>query len=182
MKTNILRAAAVAVALSFAAAPAHAAFIEGEITMSGDVAPTGGTGLADATGLDFLGDDFEIDQVSGDFATAGIMVGDSGTYNDFSFDPFTSPTTVWSIGGFSFVLDQIQIVFRNDVVLALAGTGFITGNGFDDTMGAWTLTANTSGALFNFSSSAASIDEPAMLGLLGLGGLMAFGLRRRRSA
>lgn len=182
MNTNILRTAAAALALTFAAAPAHAGFIEGEITMSADIALIGTSGgLSDAIGIDFIGDDFLVDATTGSFADAGIAQHDTGTYNDFMFNPLTGDTELWNISGFTFTLSDIEILFQNSYALVLRGQGIITANGFLDTNGTWTLTANGAGSQFNFSSST-QVDEPAMLGLLGLGGLMAFGLRRRRTA
>ena len=88
---------------------ANAIPIDGEITFSGDFQPTGGTSLSTATGLTFPGNDFDVDGADGDFAAAGIAQGDIGTINDFSFNPLApSPVSpLWSISGFSFVLDDV---------------------------------------------------------------------------
>ncbi len=184
MNSNILRTAAAALALTFAAAPAHAGFIEGEITMSADIGLIDGagitSGLADAMGIDFIGDDFLVDAATGSFADAGIAQHDTGTYNDFMFNPLTGGAEIWSIGDFSFALNSIEILFQNSYALILMGEGIISADGFLDTNGTWTLTANGFGSVFNFSSST-QVPEPAMLGLIGLGGLIGFGLRRRRA-
>ncbi|MFK8015779.1 MAG: PEP-CTERM sorting domain-containing protein [Gammaproteobacteria bacterium] len=180
MRTKIFTAAAIALVMSLTGA-ANAAFIDGAITMSGDFVPTGGTNLGDATGIDFLGDDFNIDDVSGDFALAGIAVGDAGTYTDFQFNPLIAPVNpLWSISGFSFALEDISIVFQNAAFLVLQGSGTISGAGFDDTAGTWNMTANAAGTLFNFSagSTATGIDEPSVLALIGLG-LLGFSARRK---
>jgi hypothetical protein len=150
--------------------------------MSGDFAPTGGTGLADATGIDFLGDDFMVDDATGDFALAGIVTGSVGFYQDFQFAPL-NPAPVdplWAIGGFEFALANITVSFQSANFLVLEGTGTISANGFDDTAGTWIMTANRSGTLFNFSSgSSAVVSEPGMLLLLGLGFAGAALARRR---
>lgn len=183
MNSKIFTATAAAMALSFAAAPAYAGFIEGAITMSGDFAPTGGTGLGDAIGIDFLGDDFTVDATTGDFAAAGIMTGDTGFYQDFDFNPLMAGglDPLWSIGGFAFALEDIEIVFQNAFFLVLQGTGTLSAAGFDDTFGMWNMTANQAGTLFNFSSGTTAVDEPTVLALMGFG-LLGFGLRRRRKA
>jgi len=179
MKTRILNFAALAIATAFVAGTANAAFVVGDITMSGDFAPTGGTGLGDATGIDFIGDDFTVDDTNGDFS--GILTGDIGFYQDFQFNPlFPSPVDpLWAIGGFEFTLASVSIDFQSSIVIALSGTGTISGNGFDDTVGSWILTGNAAGSLFNFSAGN-TVDEPAALALVGLG-LLGFGLRRRRT-
>ena len=98
---------------------ANADFIDGAITMSGDFEPTSGAGLADSTGVDFLGDDFTVDGANGDFATAGIGPGDIGAMQDFQFNPLNpNPVdSLWAIGGFEFTLQQVTIVFQNTFFL-----------------------------------------------------------------
>lgn len=177
MKNRIFIAAATALILSLSGA-ANAAFIEGEITMSGAFTPTGGNDLGDATGIDFDGG-FAIHDANGDFALAGISVGDNGVYADFDFiNPLVAPLgPLWSIGGFSFALEEIAIVFQSSAFLVLQGSGTISAAGFDDTNAMWSLTANSAGTLFNFSSGA-TVDEPSVLALIGLG-LLGLRLRRR---
>ncbi|MEM7083452.1 MAG: PEP-CTERM sorting domain-containing protein [Pseudomonadota bacterium] len=176
-KTMKMIVAAALLAVGF---NASAGFIEGQITMSGDFQPVGGDGIADATGIDFIGDDFRVDGATDDFADAGIMSGDIGQYFDFSFDPLAPGTTVWSIGGFSFALDSINVVLQNNFFIVLQGTGMLSGNGFEDTAGSWNLTGNAAGSLFNFSSGTTAISEPATLALVGLG-FIGLAVARRRS-
>lgn len=164
---------------------ANAASIIGDITMSGDFEPTGGTGvdLSDATGLDFLLDDFTVNAVNGDFAAAGILVGDVGVINDFQFAPLLpSPVDpLWSIAGFSFVMDSVTVVFQNSLFLILEGSGTISAGGFDDTSGTWQFSANKAGTLFNFSSGFSSVPEPSTTFLVGIG-LAGIAMFRRLSS
>lgn len=176
-KTMKMIVTAAVMAVSF---NASAVFINGDITMSGDFLPTGGTSLGDATGIDFIDDDFMVDGATEDFATSGIMSGDVGTYFDFSFDPLTPGTQVWAIGGWSFALDSISILLQTDFFIVLQGTGMMSGTGFDDTTGTWNLTGNRAGALFNYSSGASAVAEPATLALVGLG-FIGLAVARRRS-
>lgn len=176
-KTLKMIVAAAVLAVSF---NASAGFINGDITMSGDFIGTGGMGLGDATGIDFIGDDFDVDGATEDFAAAGIVQGDTGTYYDFSFDPLAAGTMVWSIGDFSFALDSITVLLQTNYFIVLQGTGMLSGVGFEDTTGYWNLTGNAAGALFNYSSGTSAIAEPATLGLLGLG-FVGIAVARRRS-
>lgn len=166
---------------------ARALPIDGAITMSGDFAPTGGTGadLSDATGIDFLGDDFQVDGVAGDFVSF-VSAGDNGSISDFQFAPL-SPSPVdplWSIGGFSFSLSSVTVDFQNATFLILSGTGTLSGNGFDATSGSWNLTANQADTLFNFSSGTFSnpIPEPTATLCFALGFAVVGACGRRRRA
>jgi len=182
MKTSTTTAVLAGIALLFSGASASAAFVSGSITFSGDFAPTGGTGLGDATGIDFLGDDFDVDGVTGDFASAGIVAGDIGSINDFQFNPlFPSPVSpLWSIAGFAFELSAVNIEFQAPGFLLLSGTGTVSAAGFDDTAGSWSLSANQAGSIFNFSSGT-TVAEPASLALIGLGLIGLAAGRRKRS-
>lgn len=170
--------AIVALLMVFGAFPASAALIIGDISMSGDFAPTGGTNLSDATGIDFLGDDFTVNGANGDFAG---LAGMTGSIQDFQFNPLApSPVDpLWSVGGFTFALDAISIDFQNESFLLLSGTGVIAGAGFDDTSGIWNLSGNSAGALFNFSAGSTFVPVPGSLLLFGSALGFAGWLRRR---
>ncbi len=176
-KTMKMIVAAALLAVSF---NASAGFIKGDITMSGDFLPTGGTGLGDATGIDFIGDDFTVDGATEDFALSGISQGDTGSYFDFDFAPLVAGNTVWAIGDWSFTLNSISILLQTDFFIVLQGTGILSGAGFEDTNGNWNLTGNAAGVLFNYSSGTSAVAEPATLALVGLG-FIGLAVARRRS-
>ena len=184
---GVVRLAAVSAALGMFGLPftASAAFIDGQMTFSGDIEPTGGTDLSDATGLLFPNLDFGVDAASGDLGS--ILPGDTGTINNFSFAPLL-PNPVdplLSIGGFDYVLETVAIVFQSDMALIIEGSGTLSGTGFDDTAYDFNLTANmVTGELSNFSASigpTAVVPVPGAVLLLG-SALAGLGLLRRRPA
>lgn len=172
--------------------PAIAVPISGELGIAGFLNPyctgTASTCTMDvANALDFGGNGYGTDGpflvtfATGDFGGFTPFVS-SGTISDFQFDPL-SPSPVdplWTIGGFSFSLESVTIVDQGPQDLVLSGAGTISGAGFDDTSGLWSLSADTAGTLnFSWSSTTVPVMEPGMAGLLLLG-LVMLGLSRRR--
>jgi hypothetical protein len=107
----------------------------------------------------------------GDFAAfcpAGSFVIFAAPWN-FASGPVVG---FWSAGGFTFDLTESHIVFQGGFPAAVAvnGTGFITGNGFDPTPGVWSFSTQDPSAagLFSFSAATSAVPEPATVALLGL--------------
>lgn len=117
---------------------------------------------------------------TGDFSS---LIGDIGTIKDLPFDPFAGPIEdFWSVGNFSFDLTSIErgITSTPETLLVLNGTGIIKDSSltYADTAADWTFSADTSGSLFSWNASSASVPEPGILMLMSIG-LMGFGLRKK---
>ncbi len=105
-------------------------------------------------------------------------------YNGFTLNPATSPVAdhLWAVGGFSFVLESVDVVYRDNDQLVLDGFGTLYGNGFDATAGNWGMTIDAQLTNFNFSNSttAAPVPEPATMFLFGTGLIGLAGLGRKK--
>lgn len=153
--------------------------IVGSISMSGGWAPTGGSGIGDATGIAFI--DGVVDGRLGDFTA--IAHHTPVAMNDFTFSPLVLNNPLWSVGGFSFDLDApVTLTFQNDVYLLLEGTGTFYRDGYDPTPAQWAFSGQELQGALSWSSSNASaaVPEPMTMLLMGTGlaGLMV--IRRKK--
>ncbi|MDT8281573.1 MAG: PEP-CTERM sorting domain-containing protein [Gammaproteobacteria bacterium] len=174
---NNTRKFLIALALSAVAGIANAVPITGSIGFNGAYTHDGSS-LLDATTITITTAEVA-GIVTGSFAAEGIVAGDATTYSNFIFDPISTPiNNIWTVGSFSFTLNDMSVDFQSATLLALSGTGMFssTDAGLDDSFGQWTFTANQNGANLTWSSSAA--PEPAMVLLLATG-LIGFGFARK---
>ena len=170
----LLMACLLAVTGSASAVP-----ITGSLGFTGAYTIAGGTSLDNLTGINITGNSATVTGVvGGTFAAAGISVGQTAFYNNFTLGGST--TNLWSIGGFSFDLTSMVINYQATNLLALSGSGIITStnSNLDPTSGGWTFTANSGGGNFTFSSS--TVPEPTTAMLLGIGLLGVGALRKLR--
>lgn len=146
---------------------ASAALIHGSIGFGGEF---------DRDGDSYTFSNVEVDTASFDLSAAGIGDDDPLMVNGFDIGAFV-PTTLWSLGGFTYTLNRISVVFDDpNLATILTGVGTLSGNGFEDTTFNLTFTSNTGGT---FSAAAVPAPGAAALMLMGIAGLA---LRKRQRA
>jgi hypothetical protein len=158
----------LAVSAALFASNVSAGLIQGDIGFAGDWSRVGDM-------IDFEDGTVDVETVSGDLATT-IAENDITNFSDFVFDPFAGPHALWTLGGFSFVLDTVTVIFDNSAqFIILQGTGTISGNGFDATKTNWDLSTNN---LTFSTSNVTQVPEPGSLALMLLG-VLALAIRSR---
>lgn len=170
------------------AQPATADFVQGELSFAGSFAPTGGTGLQDATGITFPSPALVVG-ATGDFAGSSSLIS-LISLNGFTFTSL--PVDLWAYRGYTFSLTSLSSpVTQTPTSLALNGTGMVTGNLRDATPFSWNLAGvGSPGTLpswrFFVSTASASVAEPSEFSTLALlvMGISTLGVwsRKRRQA
>jgi hypothetical protein len=174
-------------------AVANATPISGAIGFGGVWKPTGGP-VATATGIDVLGNTATVtcalaNACTGTYAALnGNFI--AATYNDFTFNPLPgggyTPLWTFTFSGitYSFDLLSASIVTQTASGIVLSGAGTLKATGFDDTVGQWSFSGDTTGGgVFAFSATnSVPVPEPASLVVLGAGLIGAGFARRRRQA
>ena len=158
------------------AASAASISIGSEIAFFGDFDIIGGSDLSSATGMGFS-NPVDIIAATGDFAGA-----DSGsaTFNDFGFDPASLGTILTFANGGAFTATSVEVSFQTANALTLTFDGIWSLDGFDDTNGGLTISADSLGGLNVFSGTGAVvIPVPGALLLLG-SALVGMGAVRRK--
>jgi opacity protein-like surface antigen len=198
-----------AAAAIMAAHAASAAPITGDINMYGDFQPMNGAtptqNMTTANRIDFKPaggptGTFDVGTATGDLIS--FTDAEDGTIKDLTFSGPTVTPVFAPIGTFytitvgamtlSFDLTSLTVNNQNASFLNMSGTGMMHLTGFDDTLGNWNFSGQSSNgarptATFAWSAGShateeeQSVPEPMALSLLGLGLLGAGALRRRKT-
>ena len=174
-----------ALLLGAIAGTASAAPIMGDL---GLVLAFGGSVNVDTAGntVSFsAGNNSQVNIATGDYLPLG---GQSASYASFTYSPFAE-MVIFTGGTFSFELSSINTIAEvgTDGV-TLKGVGTMSLDGFDDTIGSWSFSADraNASAAFNFSSTATTPlnvpDGGTTALLLGVGLVSMSFIARRKSA
>ena len=168
MKKTILAVLAIgALSSALFSQQAQATPINGIINFAGAVKLNGPFGTATAV-TTWLNTHVEAGS-TGDFAS--IPVNTAATFTaPWQFSPSTPVPALWSVAGFTFDLLSSTVIMHTNSVLAIEGTGVVSGNGFTPTQMTWSFTTqNRGGSTFSFSATGATVpDGGSAVALLGL--------------
>jgi hypothetical protein len=94
----------------------------------------------------------------------------------YVFNPPTAYASLWTVGGFTFALTDSSVTMQTNKSLQIFGSGFVSGNGFDQTPGTWSFSVTQSDgrpqSSFSFQGNSAATPAPdsgSTVALLGLG-------------
>lgn len=114
-----------------------------------------------------------------------VPTGDFGDYVslldlvDLTDIDFTSPDEIWDVGGFTFTATAFHSFVDLPNAKGFSAEGVISGNGFDDTLGSLSFTAQGNTVEVSFSTTTTAVPVPAGILLMGTA-LAGFGVMRRR--
>jgi hypothetical protein len=192
MKSLAVAALLIMLAAGAFAPSLNAAPVTGSIDFGGTVTFDTNS-LASATRVNTWNSSFVL-QDSGSFSSiaagTSVMMAAPWIFNSGTTSvPQPGPATphLWQVGGFNFDLSSSIVISQSANFLNVAGTGTISGNGFDATPGNWSFTSSDSNGApettFGFQTQTTAVPEPSTLALLaiGAGGLVSSRKHRDKS-
>jgi hypothetical protein len=168
MKKTILAVLAIgALSSALFSQQAQATPINGIINFAGAVQLNGPFGTATAVTA-WLNAHVEAGS-TGDFAAIPVNTAVAFTA-PWQFSPSVPLPALWSVAGFTFDLLTSTVIMHTNSVIAIEGTGVVSGNGFEPTQMTWSFTTqNRGGSTFSFSATGATVpDGGSAVALLGL--------------
>lgn len=172
--------AILAMATALAIAPsASASPITGSIAIDG---ATGSTDSWNSTSISFTGAG-EVQQATG---TLSSLIGQTVVLTSFTFVPASDASGVMlfdvASGAATFTMESVSVVSNSSTFLNLAGAGWLTETGYDNTWASFSLTSTNTGTI-SYTIDATTVPEPSSLLLLGTGLLgLAFLVFRKSTA
>jgi hypothetical protein len=157
---------------------ANAMMITGNMGIAGGFNASGGIDLSDASQIDLT----SVYGTSGTDllgTTVGFFTFGSANNSSITIDPFTPPqTNLLTIGGWQLDLTTLNVVDQTSAILTMAGTGVLSGNGYENTNAVWTFSAQDTGS--SYSMTIAAVPLPATFWLIasGLFGLVTTARRK----
>ena len=172
---------ATSLVLLIATSNASATLITGTIEFTGNSSYTLNDDGDQVTSIDFTGigsvdNTALVTYADGTFADEGVTAWSStAEFTDLS--TIDAIDELWSVLGFSFELTSITENTVTDSTVTIAGSGYVSLEGYEDTLYTWTWTSQADGGT---TFSATAVPSPAGAALLGLA-LLGFGFARRNN-
>jgi hypothetical protein len=195
MKKTLTSIAAGAALLAGSVA-AIAAPITGQINLGFAFSATDGNGnavtslqnadvvtpLGNVATVNFVEDGSVLDGYFTDLLDAPASIVSHAAINVGSFSPIA---ILWSGNGISFSLETLSVDQQTADDLDLSGTGYLSAQGYEDTLYTWSFSGNndSNSGVFNASTTQSEVNEPGTLALFGLGlAGLGFFARKRKAA
>ncbi len=159
---------------------ANAATINGSFGVTGGLSATGGSDLGNVTDISLSyvwgsgisdGDTSDVTFVSENLIAGSVA----------SLTSFAPVSGFLNIEGWSLELTSLNILDQSSSFLSLAGTGVLTGGGYESTDATWTFSTTSMTSYSMSVASVAVVPVPAAVWLFGSGLIGLIGIARRKT-